>query len=214
MNDEQLQNTIHYASVCYRRSCYGLYSYEDKEDYIQDFVLLALQNPNDGLPLIASKMRYKHKKPLEVYSILNALSFSSITDDNGELLPMFEELAYYDNYFVEQSQVILQAIANVIYPTKPERQEMFLTFCNGEHLPATKVRDLRDVIFNRRFEILKILLNYGVLSQQDYIKYFELAKNMTKRPRLPRSQKMTSSNIAQRAYYQRKKLQNATYNNL
>lgn len=205
MTDNEILSLRNYASRCFRRKTYGVYNYLDFEDYLQDFLLCALEHPNYSLALVASTLIFAQKRAPEKRLIENPVSFSAITDEDGELLPLYtEKLASFDSYFLDTNPIV-NAVALCVYPNKPECCEKLVSFLYGETTAPQLARNLRDVLFRHRFEILDCLLALGNLHYDDYIYYKTIAENLQNRPKLVRVRKQTSDCVANRKAYAKRK---------
>ena len=199
MTEKRLEKLMRYGRKVYYRD----FRYRDEpiEDFLQTFILFALENPEDTPALILWKIRNQsiHKNPYRLRY------FSEIESDerykNG--------LGYLENLLrIEESGYELgrtdsvDDLAEILYE-RDDLRELFLDYMHGQPCGDYFQRKCRDKLFRWRFKILDELERSGKIVEREKAYFEAIARGMTKPAPVKKNVLDTSKARAQRAYYER-----------
>lgn len=185
MTDEEALVYVKYATKAYKDYPYRRKACGDNlNDFIQDFVLFGLENPDKSQRYVFGRLVFRGKlqdwqKPVEYAVPFSALS----TDEGHDNIDFLKELSCEDEIEDEADDYLLSQILEVLYPDNPESQERLLDYLYGStfgHVKGAKcsISAFRHKIFNHRFIILRLMHDSGYLSDSDYDYYNTLAKSI------------------------------------
>lgn len=213
MTEERIEKLTRYAKKVWNRD----YRYRDEpiEDFIQTFILFALENPEDTPALVLWKIanRGLHKNPYRMRY------FSEIESDerykNGArgletILQVLEE-----GYELEETDSI-DELAEMLFRAKV--RERFRDYMHGQACGGEFQKYCRKVLFRKRFEILDYLLRVGKIAEREKENLeamaYEMAKpapvktrkeDTPKRERQRRYDKSHPRKAYKRAWYEKRK---------
>lgn len=207
MTAEKIDNLCRYANVIYngnpnRLECRG----ESFEDFKQNFLLCALEHEDYSPALLLKAVRFSKMCYSEaiLYRISEMEHFSDLIPEGADYdIEWIETICGAGEEFdISGSWDFIKRLAEVLFPNKIERQELFLDYMCGMSIGGGTQRDIREVLFHHRFEILNLLRNEGFIGLRDYEKYLILAKELTVPAKVKKQLRQTSDAIACRKYYE------------
>ena len=208
MTAEKIEQISRYASGVYYKN-YNVWSLNNErfEDFKQSLLALAIQFPKDSCSLLMKRYKYAQMCAPEAVplKIRNMTPFSKLTEDIEDTEQLIEVLGgVYEPFEIPAYNNVVSIIAKQLYENN-ERRELFLDYMYGQSIGSGKQRTCREKLFNHRFEILKTLLVYGVISVTFYKYYLNIAKQMDKASSVKKNLNMSSGAVAWREYYERNK---------
>lgn len=211
MTAEMVDYLSRYANKIYYQDTENFFCKDgDFEDFKQSFLLCALEHEGDTPAMILSRLKYsKMCQPEAIqYRLTEMCLFSDLIPEGDEY--DFERIEQICGTFEEfdpfiESDGVIEFIANYLYPTNEKGREQFLDHMYGVSISGGKNRDIREMVFRHRFEILKILYKSGYLTVYRYKHFLRLASEAVAPAKAVKHLKDTSERRAQRDYYQRNK---------
>lgn len=208
MTAQKIDMISRYANGVYFKNYeqWALHS-ETFEDFKQSLLCLALEFPEDSPALLLKKYKFsKMCAPEEIpLKIGNMTMFSTLTEnieDDEQLIEFIGgaynpfELPVYNN--------VIYIVAKRLYDNE-KFYNLFLDYMSGQSIGGGRQRDCREKLFRHRFEIIKILLFYGVIGQKYYYYLLGVAKEMQKPCAVKKDLNMCSGAVIWREYYERNK---------
>lgn len=200
-----------YANGVYYRNrevlgCFG----ELFEDFREDMILYALLYPEDSPAMVLRRLRFAKQCQTEAIplKIENMKTFSELAETRGidesefiELICGMEE----DRYFEENdAEKWLATLGGRLFKTE-ERNELFQDYMYGMSVGGRIQRDMRQVLFNRRFMVLDFLKEFYVITLSEWERWKTVAEEMTEPAPVKRNRAETSTAQACRRYYEKNK---------
>ncbi len=210
MSDEEIIELSKYCSgVYYRDYNQWLFSGMTYEDFKQTFILLALENPTYSPALLMRLFRYKRLCATDAvhYKVENMTKFSDLLisgfETEEDIIETFGEKIEDDFFNYKKSSIF--GLSKMLYPNEKSRQK-FLDYMHGQSLGGSWQRNCRIQLFKKRFEILDYLFLYGKISMAEKKRLTEFAQTMTRYAPVKRTLSQSSSAVANRKAYEKKKL--------
>ena len=211
MTEEEARNYEAYAATVYRRDPGAWYCRnESMEDFIQSFLLCALEHEGADSAYILHALKLSRKCPPECipYKVESMAHFSDLISDGKEndveYIEKLAGLAVEDDYDTVECGGADYA-AWYLYRTNPKGYELFLDYMHGMSCGGSKNRDIRERAFNNRYDLLKILYATGFLCPRDYKRYKAIADGMTEPAKAVKMLSMSSTAVNCRKYYEKNK---------
>lgn len=181
---------------------------ESFEDFRQDLLLLALENPKDNFSLLMKRYRYRKMCANEAipYRFQNMKPFSSLVEDEEGLNALIEKLGgvIEAEVFPENELSCIGEIACYLYD-KPMWRDLFLDYMYGQSIGGSRQRDCRIKMFNHCKEILQILRKHEKIDQREEERLKGILADMTGPAPVPKQHDDTAQGKSYRAYYYRNK---------
>lgn len=208
---ERVEKISRYANGIYYKNyevlgCRG----ELFEDFKSEMILYALIYPEDPPALIFRRVQYSKRCPNEAiaYKIENMKTFSALmekggTDENEfiEKICGIEE----DTYFNEKDGGKWLAVLGGRLFKSEKRNELFQDYMSGMNVGGGVQRDIREVLFNRRFMVLAFLNEWGIIDQKERERWEAVAEAMTEPAKVKKTLSQTGSAAVCRRYYEKHK---------
>lgn len=208
---ERVEKISRYANGIYYKNyevlgCRG----EMFEDFKQEMILYALMYPNDSPALIFRRVRYAKQCQTEAipYKLENMKTFSELSAKGGtdesefiEILCGVEEDTYFDD---KDGEKWLSILGGRLFKSEA-RNEAFQDYMHGMSVGGGVQRDIRQVLFNRRFGILSFLKDFDVISETERERWEAIAEEMTEPAKVKKTLSTNSTAEACRRYYEKNK---------
>lgn len=208
---ERVEKISRYANGIYYRNynvlgCYG----ELFEDFKSEMILYALMYPEDSPALIFRRVQYSKRCENEAiaYKIENMKTFSSLmekggTDENEfiEKICGIEEDTYFDE---KDGEEWLSVLGGRLFKSE-NRNEQFQDYMCGMSVGGRVQRDIRAVLFTRRFMVLAFLNDWGIISPKERERWEAVAEEMTEPAKVKKTLSQTGTAAANRRYYEKHK---------
>ena len=211
MTEEEVCNIQAYAATVYRRSPGAWYCrYDSMEDFIQSFLLCALEHEKSSKAYIFHALKYSLMSPPESvpYKIESMAHFSDLIpagkEFNVEYIENLAGLAVEDD-FDTMKGIGVDYAAKYLYPKNQKGYQLFLDHMYGMSCGGAKNRNIRERAYNNRYYLLKILYETGFLCPRDYKRYKAIADEMTEPAKAVKVLSMSSTAVQCRKYYEKNK---------
>ena len=209
MTVEEVEKISRYANGVYYRN-YDQWELQGEsfEDFRQDLILLALENPKDSFSLLMKRYRFRKMCAVEAipYRLENMKPFSSLVEEEEGLNDLIEQLGgeIEAEVFPENKLSCIGEIASYLYD-KPMWRDLFLDYMHGQSIGGSRQRDCRIKMFNHCKEILQILRRNEKIDSREEERLKELLKDMRGPAPVPKQHDDTAQGKSYRAYYERNK---------
>ncbi len=208
---ERIERISRYANGIYHKNyevlgCHG----EMFEDFKQEMILYALMYPNDPPALIFRRVRYAKQCASEAipYKLENMKTFSDLAAKGGtdesefiEILCGVEEDTYFED---KDGEKWLSILGGRLFKNEA-RNEAFQDYMHGMSVGGSVQRDIRELLFRRRFGILSFLKDFDVISESEREHWEAIAKEMTEPAKVKKMHSTNGTAEACRRYYEKNK---------